>query len=76
MVAVTDGVTEAHKKADDLFGSNRLIQLIDENRNRTMDFLATEICERALSHCGGEGRDDIAVLAVRFLRTSNAEPRD
>ena len=74
MVAVTDGVTEAHTSADDLFGSDRLIQLVDENRNRPMSHLASEICKSALSFCGGEVRDDMAILAVRFLRTSNACP--
>jgi phosphoserine phosphatase RsbU/P len=70
MVAVTDGVTEAHKDADDLFGTNRLIQLLDENRDRPIDVLAAEICKSALAHCGDEVRDDIAILAVRFLETS------
>jgi serine phosphatase RsbU (regulator of sigma subunit) len=72
MVAVTDGVTEAHKDAADLFGTDRLIQLVDEHRGRPVDFLATEICRSALAHCGGDVHDDIAILAVRFLDTASA----
>lgn len=67
LVAVTDGVTEAHKVPEDLYGLDRLNKVVDENRTQPMRHLAAEICRHALEFSGGEVRDDMAILAVRFL---------
>lgn len=66
LVAVTDGITEAHKNPVDLFGLDRLIRLVEEKRSQSMRHLASEICRHALEFTGGEVRDDMAILAVRF----------
>ncbi len=71
LVAVTDGVTEAHTNPMDLFGMDRLIRVVDENRSQSMRFLASQICENALASAGGTVRDDMAILAVRFLRAGS-----
>lgn len=68
LVAVTDGVTDARRGDVEFFGMDRLRQLTEGLRSRPMTELAARIMDEAKAFWGEDrARDDMAVLAVRFL---------
>lgn len=64
LLLYTDGVTEA-RRANKFFGEGRVRRVLRAGGS------ATEVAERLLGHvqryCGGETRDDAAILAVRYV---------
>lgn len=67
-VAVTDGVTDARRGNIEFFGLESVAKCIDEHRHEPMATLAERIMDDAQAFWGPNyKRDDMAVLAVRFL---------
>jgi sigma-B regulation protein RsbU (phosphoserine phosphatase) len=66
-IGATDGVTEARNEAGQLFGMDRLVAVATANRELTEPDIVQAIVEAALAFCTSRRRDDIAVVAVRFL---------
>lgn len=64
LVMVTDGVVEARRDGE-LFGNERLLDVITRHPDLTAPELAQTITRAALSHAGGNVDDDIAVLVMR-----------
>lgn len=64
LVMVTDGVVEARRDRE-LFGNDRLLDVITRHPDLTAPELAETITRAALAHAGGIVDDDIAVLVMR-----------
>jgi PAS domain S-box-containing protein len=64
-VLYTDGATEAHRRPDDLFGEERLAQVIGESVARTADEIADRILSAVVAFGPPEPRDDIAILVLK-----------
>ncbi|MBD5655510.1 MAG: serine/threonine-protein phosphatase [Candidatus Eremiobacteraeota bacterium] len=66
-VATTDGVTEARAPDRSFFGVERFLALVEECANEPVTTLVESIISRARTFSDGNLRDDVAVLATRFL---------
>ncbi|MHB8442415.1 MAG: PP2C family protein-serine/threonine phosphatase [Candidatus Acidiferrales bacterium] len=66
-VGATDGATEARNENGDLFGMDRLIETAVTNRKLPESEIVQVIVDKVLDFSAGRRRDDIAVVAVRFL---------
>ena len=60
----TDGVTDA-RQGSELFGEERLSELIDGLRGSSVDTMAQAIADAARGF-GGELRDDLQVVVLRL----------
>jgi phosphoserine phosphatase RsbU/P len=65
----SDGVTEARSQGGELFGTERLLTLLDQNRGSSLEESSKAIME-GLRQWGGSYsfKDDISTLAVEYLR--------
>lgn len=63
VVVVTDGITEARSPGPDLFGKDRLIELIKKNGAAPPEEVVIGIMDAATEHAGGQLQDDAAVVA-------------
>ena len=66
LVLYTDGVTEARRGAE-LFGEERLIELLRDNAGRSAAEVTGAIEDAVLGYQEGRARDDVAVLAIRAV---------
>lgn len=68
IVMFTDGVTEAINERNEAFGSERMIRVVKENRNRNARTLV-ELVERAVIEFAGEQRqyDDITLMVIKVV---------
>ena len=64
LVAFSDGVTEAGEESGDEFGEQRLLALLDAQRQAPVDALIVSVIEAAQA-CGPVQGDDITVVALR-----------
>jgi serine phosphatase RsbU (regulator of sigma subunit) len=64
VVLLTDGVIEA-RHDDELFGYERLDQLLADNRELPAGALAQAVVDGARSFSGGDLADDSAVVVVK-----------
>lgn len=63
----TDGVTETFNEADQLFGENRLVNILEENGVGTSEELINATLAKVISFQGEtEQADDITILAVQY----------
>jgi PAS domain S-box-containing protein len=65
VVMYTDGVTEAHHRGQQLFGEDRLMQIV-ASAAPDVDVLADEIVDAVIAYGPSEPRDDIAVIVVQI----------
>ena len=66
-IGATDGVTEARNARGELFGMERLVELAHALRGEPEPAIVQAILDAVTEFCSGKRRDDIAVVAVRFL---------
>jgi sigma-B regulation protein RsbU (phosphoserine phosphatase) len=66
-VATTDGITEARAPDLTFFGMEGFIEVIEEHAAGPVDELVSALIERARAFTNDHLRDDIAVVAARFL---------
>jgi len=64
MVLYTDGVTEACNSAEEEFGEERLLEVLQENRTRTAAEIQKNILQAAAGFSPGPWRDDATLLVV------------
>ena len=65
VVLYTDGVTEAHHRNQQLFGEERLVEVIGRAEN-DIDRVADDIVAAVSDYGPAEPRDDLAVVVVRI----------
>ncbi len=66
-VATTDGITEARAPDRSFFGMERFIETIEAFAEAPVDTIVQKLIERARAFSNDNIRDDIAVVAARFL---------
>ena len=67
LVAYTDGVIESLNEYGEEFGENRIIQLVQSNRNMDAESLKAMIVEQVLSWTSTEERgDDMTLMVARI----------
>ncbi len=66
-VATTDGITEARSPDREFFGMEGFISTIEELSHEPVDQIVQTLIERARAFTHDQLRDDIAVVAARFL---------
>jgi sigma-B regulation protein RsbU (phosphoserine phosphatase) len=64
----TDGVTEAESRSDELFGTERLVELVKENRNKSSREIRAKIVE-AVTEFRDPARqpDDLTLIVIKAL---------
>ncbi len=67
VIAATDGVTEARNAEGELFGMERFADAAVAHRHLPESQLVQAIMTAVQAHDHGKRRDDVAVVAVRFL---------
>ncbi len=67
VVLYTDGVTEARDEEGTEFGVGGLRQILAATGGQSADATAGRIVDALLAHRGSGNRDDVAVLAVRYV---------
>jgi sigma-B regulation protein RsbU (phosphoserine phosphatase) len=76
-LAYTDGIVECINEYGEEFGEDRLIQLVQENRNMSAEHIKGLIVERVLSWSFTEEHDDdMTLIVARILETSQLERLD
>ena len=65
LVLYTDGITEAFNDADEDYGEQRLLEVIERNRRRSSREILTAIVDDVLAFSTREQRDDITVIVAR-----------
>jgi serine phosphatase RsbU (regulator of sigma subunit) len=65
LVFYTDGVTDTRGEENELFGQDRLAELLDTARSLDADELASRIDGALQAFERGQQRDDVALLVVR-----------
>lgn len=71
LLLLSDGLLETRNQADELFGEQRLLNLMDANRQR--DRLFDEI-QRALSSFRGETQDDVSLIELSLIEEAKSSP--
>lgn len=71
VLAYTDGVSEARRDGD-LFGDDRISDLVGRVRAGALDDILTELVDAALDFGGRPNQDDIAAIAIRPVRPGDA----
>ena len=66
-VATTDGITEARSPDREFFGMERFLAIIEELAEAPADLIVRELIDRARAFSHDNLRDDVAVVAARFL---------
>jgi phosphoserine phosphatase RsbU/P len=64
LLCFTDGVTEAANEAGELFGEERLLQLLVEHRKRSASELREAILGAVADFSGGSFQDDVTLVAL------------
>lgn len=63
----TDGVTEAHNEAEELFGDERFLEALNENTDASLEELDKTVRKRVLEFAdGAEQYDDITTICFRY----------
>jgi sigma-B regulation protein RsbU (phosphoserine phosphatase) len=66
-IGTTDGVTEARNEIGSFFGMDRFIDIAVANHHLPESELVQAVVDATLAFSVGHRRDDIAIVAVRFL---------
>jgi sigma-B regulation protein RsbU (phosphoserine phosphatase) len=64
LLCFTDGVTEAANDAGELFGEERLLQLLVEHRKQSASELREAILGAVADFSGGSFQDDVTLVAL------------
>jgi serine phosphatase RsbU (regulator of sigma subunit) len=68
LVLYSDGVTEAERADGDSFGEDRLIAVLEGQRECGAEALVRTVVDAILQFSGGEQQDDITLLVARALQ--------
>ncbi len=76
LVAYTDGIVESVNEYGEEFGEQRLIQLVQENRDLSAAGIKDTIVERVLSWSFAEERDDDMTLVIaKIINSGEIDPK-
>lgn len=67
LVAATDGLTECRARSGEFFEMERVLRVIDENRDRDVQDVLEALLKAAEAFSRADYEDDTAVLVARFL---------
>ena len=70
LVLFTDGVSEAVDAGGELFGEERIEELVADSRDLSAHELQRTIVDAASSYSGGELEDDLTLVVVRVAKLS------
>ena len=70
LVLFTDGVSEAVDAGGELFGEERIEELVADSRDLSAHELQRTIVDAAASYSGGELEDDLTLVVVRVAKLS------
>jgi len=65
LLLYTDGITECENGAGEMFGEERLMNVLARMVDKDADAVKTAICEAVDSFRGDEPRDDMTYVALR-----------
>jgi phosphoserine phosphatase RsbU/P len=66
MVCYSDGVSEAENPAGDMFGEERIIQLVESIRERSADTICNTLRDTATAFVGSALRDDATICVLKY----------
>ena len=66
-LGATDGVTEARNERGEFFGMERMIATVRDHRTEPEAAIVASVMTAVDAFCHGKRRDDIAIVALRFL---------
>ncbi len=65
---LSDGITEASPTAHDLFGKDRLTNVVCEHQHKSAEELVTEITDACRKHLRGHPQqDDMTIIVIKKL---------
>jgi sigma-B regulation protein RsbU (phosphoserine phosphatase) len=64
LLCFTDGITEAANDAGEIFGEERLLQLLVEHRRQSASELSETILAAVADFSGGSFQDDVTLMAL------------
>jgi sigma-B regulation protein RsbU (phosphoserine phosphatase) len=68
VVLYTDGIVEAMNEKEEMFGFERLIEVLQGARSMTADSLLKEILDRVNAFAGGAAQhDDLTVIVINTV---------
>ena len=67
MLLFTDGVTEAHRSRQELFGERRLTTVVRELAGLPPDEVIRRVEAAVLQHSGASLADDLCIVAARVV---------
>jgi serine phosphatase RsbU (regulator of sigma subunit) len=67
IVLMTDGVVEASSCQGELFGSQRALQVVGENRNQTSGEIISRLFEAVSDFCQGRFQDDLTAVVIKVM---------
>jgi len=63
----TDGIREARNTSREMFGNERLQEILTENADQTTDEICRRIVDSLRAFCGGSAQeDDITLVAIKY----------
>jgi len=68
LILYTDGIIEAKNKKREEFGVNRLMEIIENNRNMDIFDIKNEILMKTLQWCDNKQADDISLVLVKRIK--------
>jgi len=71
IVLYTDGLTEARSSSGEIFGSQRLLELVSQHGSGSAERLPETLFMSAFGFADGRLEDDIAIVALRRVATDN-----
>ena len=75
LVFYSDGVTEARSPEGELYGVERLRNVVEANADRDPDAIADAVCDAAAAFSGPSGlSDDLTCVVVKILHDDEARP--
>ena len=64
----TDGIWEAADTSDQMYGKERLIELIRQRKDKSAEQIAASVVESVLDFCSGAPQtDDITLLVIKCV---------
>lgn len=66
VILATDGIWEAHSPSGEMFGKERLLAIIRQNRDKEVDEVVRSVFDAVTEHAGQAGReDDMTMVVIR-----------
>lgn len=72
LLLATDGVFEAHSPGDELFGVDRLLEIVKANRDQSALAISERLQREVQDFSGSSLHDDVTTVVVKHLQPSTA----